>query len=162
MRTIVELLTHLDSLDIELWADGDRLRYDAPKGALTRALRSELRARKGELVAYLHELERDQIEQIPTVPRDGTLPLSFAQQRLWFLAQLEGSAKPSAELSGMSNAYNIYGAFRLAGPLNVAAFRASWQQIEERHEALRTTFPIVDGQAHQQINPPSGGTRSHK
>jgi amino acid adenylation domain-containing protein len=77
------------------------------------------------------------------VPRTEELPLSFAQQRLWFLDQLEpGSA-----------AYNLPGALRLCGPLDVVALERSLNTIVARHEALRTSFPTHDGQPHQQITP---------
>ncbi len=74
-------------------------------------------------------------------PRQGLLPLSFAQERLWFLHQLE----PRSPL------YNIPAAVRLIGPLNVAALEQSLNEIIFRHEALRTTFGTVDGQPVQQI-----------
>ena len=141
MRTIAQLLTHLQSLDIKLWLDGERLRYSAPKGALTRALRAELRARKAEIVAYL-PTQRDQIEQLPKVPRDGTLPLSFAQQRLWFLDQLE----PNRPV------YNIPMMIRLQGQLDVLALEQSFAYLIERHESLRTTFEMDQGVAHQVIH----------
>jgi len=80
---------------------------------------------------------------LPT-SRKAALPLSFAQQRLWFLDQLEpGSA-----------AYNIPGAVHMKGPLNVPAFERSLNEIVRRHEALRTTFSTVDGQPFQVIIPP--------
>jgi amino acid adenylation domain-containing protein len=64
------------------------------------------------------------------VERDGPLPLSFAQERLWFLDQLHpGSA-----------AYNIAIALRLHGPLDRRVFQASLREIVRRHESLRTTF----------------------
>ncbi|ARV58868.1 hypothetical protein BZZ01_09670 [Nostocales cyanobacterium HT-58-2] len=72
---------------------------------------------------------------IRPVPRNTDLPLSFAQQRLWFLDQLEtGSAS-----------YNIPATLRLDGLLNVPAFQMALQEIVWRHEALRTTFPMVNG-----------------
>ncbi|HEY0738041.1 MAG TPA: condensation domain-containing protein, partial [Herpetosiphonaceae bacterium] len=77
------------------------------------------------------------------VARDQPLPLSFAQQRLWFLDQLD----PDKPL------YNIPVALRLSGVLNVAALERSLAAIVERHESLRTTFPLVDGQPIQQIAP---------
>jgi hypothetical protein len=70
-----------------------------------------------------------------TVSRDEYLPLSFAQQRLWFLDQLE----PNSPL------YNISKALRLSGPLNVEALQKALDAIVSRHEVLHTTFAAVDG-----------------
>ena len=70
------------------------------------------------------------------------LPLSFAQQRLWFLDQLN----PNSAL------YNIRMALRLKGTLNVAALEQSLQAIIDRHEALRTNFITVDGEPNQIIH----------
>ena len=75
-------------------------------------------------------------------PRPASLPLSFAQQRLWFLEQLEGGSS-----------YTVPMALRLAGPLDVAALRHALQAIVARHEALRTSFPVVDGVAVQSVEP---------
>ena len=74
---------------------------------------------------------------IKAVARDGTteLPLSFAQQRLWFLDQLQPGLP----------AYNIAKAIRLTGPLNQAALEQSFGKIAMRHEVLRSTFPSMDG-----------------
>ncbi len=74
---------------------------------------------------------------IERIPRSRQLPLSFAQQRLWFLAQLEPD----------SPFYNIPGAVRLQGELNVEALQQSFNEIVRRHEALRTNFQTIEGQA---------------
>src|SRR5215207_82440 len=75
--------------------------------------------------------------------RQRLAPTSFAQQRLWFLDQLEpGTA-----------AYNIPAAVRLHGALDVAAFGRALTEIVRRHEALRTTFAVRDGQPVQLIHP---------
>src|SRR5262245_57124867 len=74
---------------------------------------------------------------IPVQPRDQGLPLSFPQQRLWFLQQLEG---PSAT-------YNVAAAIRLKGALNVEALRRTIEAIVSRHEILRTVFVEERGQA---------------
>ena len=80
---------------------------------------------------------------IKPVPRDGDLPLSFAQQRLWFIDQLDPG----------NCVYNFPVAVRLKGSLNLAALEQSLNEVVRRHEALRTTFSIVDGQPSQVIAP---------
>jgi amino acid adenylation domain-containing protein len=97
---------------------------------------AELALEQRALMA-LRSLERDpkglEIPRIPRRSEAGWAPLSFAQQRLWFLQRLEPG----------SPAYNMPGATRFIGPLDVAALRHALQIIMERHEALRTT--IADG-----------------
>ena len=74
------------------------------------------------------------VPPIQRLPRDTALPLSYAQQRLWFLAQL-----------GLSrHAYHVLEAVRLRGTLQVAALEQSLQEIVRRHEVLRTTFADVE------------------
>ncbi|MBP0637133.1 non-ribosomal peptide synthetase [Cupriavidus sp. AcVe19-6a] len=68
---------------------------------------------------------------IVPAPRAGALPLSYAQQRLWFLQQLEPA----------STAYHMPGVYRLEGSLDTAALRRAFAQIGARHEVLRTTYP---------------------
>ncbi|WP_116121188.1 non-ribosomal peptide synthetase, partial [Archangium gephyra] len=76
------------------------------------------------------------------VPRDGALPLSFAQQRLWFLDQLEqGSAF-----------YNVPAVVKLKGELEVGALERSFEELVRRHEALRTTFRVENGEPVQVIS----------
>jgi len=78
---------------------------------------------------------------IPRASRDIALPLSFAQQRLWFLDQVVPG----------NPAYNIQAAVRLSGPLNPTAFNSTLNEIVQRHEILRTTFHVCEGQATQVI-----------
>ncbi|HZI16880.1 MAG TPA: amino acid adenylation domain-containing protein [Myxococcus sp.] len=78
------------------------------------------------------------------VPRTGPLPLSFAQQRLWFIDQLQpGSA-----------VYNMPSAVRLTGRLDTAALERSLSWLIERHESLRTTFAASQGEPVQVVHPP--------
>ncbi len=89
------------------------------------------------------------LPDITKIDRGGDdLPLSFAQQRLWFIDQLEKKA---------SQAYHIFEGFRITGALNRSALCAALDRIVERHEVLRTTFNFVDGIPVQKIASPQTG-----
>ncbi|HEX6037835.1 non-ribosomal peptide synthetase, partial [Longimicrobium sp.] len=90
---------------------------------------------------------RSELPAIEPAPRDGRLPLSFAQQRLWFLEQL----------GGLGPAYHIPLRLRLRGTLDRGALLRALDGILERHEALRTTFAEVDGVPEQRIAPADVG-----
>ncbi|APZ01573.1 non-ribosomal peptide synthetase [Burkholderia pseudomallei] len=88
---------------------------------------------------------------IPLAPRDGRIALSLAQQRLWFLTQLEG----------VSEAYHMSGAVRLDGPLNREMLQRALNRIVMRHEALRTCFVREEGEPIQVIQPHADLTVSY-
>jgi amino acid adenylation domain-containing protein len=92
------------------------------------------------LLQYRAE-QKLKVPPIKPASRQGELPLSFAQQRLWFLDQLQPG----------NPAYNIPAAVRLKGALNVAVLEQTFQEIIKRHEALRTTFNSVEGRPAQVI-----------
>jgi amino acid adenylation domain-containing protein/FkbM family methyltransferase len=80
---------------------------------------------------------------VTPVPRDGELPLSFAQQRLWFIDQLE----PGGTF------YSSNRALWLEGPLDLAVLERTLAEVVRRHEVLRTAFPVVGGRPIQKILP---------
>jgi amino acid adenylation domain-containing protein len=84
-----------------------------------------------------------ELPAIPRAPRGERIPLSLAQQRLWFLAQMEG----------VSQAYHIQIGWCLKGEMNRAGLRRALDRMVARHEVLRTTFAFVDGEPVQQIAP---------
>ena len=143
-----EFLAYLKGLDIKLWLEGEKLRFQAPKGVMTPEIKEEIAAQKTEILDFLKAAKIPtntvDLEIIP-VSRDQDLPLSFAQQRLWFLQQL----------SPDSHSYNLLEALRLEGSLNLLALEQSLSELIRRHEILRTTFPMVEGQPIQRIAPPS-------
>jgi amino acid adenylation domain-containing protein len=82
---------------------------------------------------------------LSTMLRPDFLPLSFAQQRLWFVHKLEGP----------SPTYNMRIALRLTGPLDVHALEQAFVDVVARHESLRTKFPEVEGRPHQLVVDPA-------
>ncbi|NHB90497.1 condensation domain-containing protein, partial [Photorhabdus tasmaniensis] len=84
---------------------------------------------------------------IVPISREGELPLSFAQQRLWFLAQIEG----------VSETYHIPMALRLCGQLDVMAWQKALDTLFARHEALRSVFVSIEGQPQVQLLAPDSG-----
>ena len=146
-----ELLSELRRRGIRVWAEDGRLRYEAPAGALDEPLRAAVKERRADLLERLAEGEAavagatESHERIHPIPRDGReLPLSFGQQRLWFLHQLAPE----------NLAYNVPSTVRLRGALDVSALTRALGEIVARHETLRSRFPAVDGQATLVIDPP--------
>ncbi|MCA1615723.1 MAG: condensation domain-containing protein, partial [Acidobacteria bacterium] len=138
--TVYELLSRLRGLDVRLWLEGERLRFSAPQGVFTDELRAEVAQRKAEVVAFLRAGGADSVLSARR-GRAAELPLSYAQQRLWFLDQM----------SPGQSVYNVPAAIRLTGRLNVEALRQSLRELTRRHEVLRTSFPAVDGRPTQAI-----------
>jgi len=113
-----------DLLNDETWTIAEQLGY----------CRAEVHAHRREL-RPMRRVKTD---------RNSGVPLSFAQQRLWVIDQLEPG----------SSAYNIPLAEHISGTLNVAALEQSFNELVRRHESLRTTFKISAGQLVQVINEP--------
>jgi non-ribosomal peptide synthetase component F/acyl carrier protein len=88
---------------------------------------------------------------VVAAPRTGPLPLSFAQQRLWFLDRLMPEAA----------SYNVPVAYRIGGRLEVAALERSLNRIVERHEVLRTTIAVIGAEPSQIVRPESPLTLEH-
>ncbi|AHJ31215.1 non-ribosomal peptide synthetase [Nodularia spumigena CS-584] len=143
---IFEFLSVLNNLDIKIWLEDGQLRFRAPKGAMTAEIKQQIKERKTEIIAFLQEAQTaTQITSLSLVPvaRDKDLPLSFAQQRMWFLSQLDGE----------STSYNESFQLRIVGKLSVTALEKSINEIIRRHEVLRTNFPTVEGVPFQVIRP---------
>lgn len=144
MRPIADLIETLRRAQVRIWSDGGNLHFRAPRGALTDALRAEMKQRKPELLEFLREAETSvSLPSIRRIERTDHPPVSLAQQRLWVLQQIEGP----------SPTYNIPSAVHLIGGLNVSAMENSLQAIVQRHESLRTTFLDRGGEVVQVISP---------
>lgn len=124
------LLADLLRRGVQVWVEEGELCFRAPKGVVTPEIRDELVRRKSELVATL-------------IPGKRYACTSFAQQRLWFIEELE----PGSPLYTIAVV-----TFRVAGPLDVAVLERSLNEIVERHEALRTTFETLEGHPVQVVS----------
>ncbi len=120
---------------------------------VTSALNAEVPLRRlfdgptvAELSAAVEAVRRNgsaPVSRIQPVSRTEALPLSFAQQRLWFLDQLESG----------STFYNVPAAVRLRGALNVNALQRALDEVVSRQEALRVSFPTLNNEPVQFITP---------
>ena len=127
----LELIERLEADGYALRAAGGSLRCVIPGGgALEEGLRREIRERKARLLELV---------------RARRVPLSFEQERLWFLDQLSGSRH---------TAYNMPAAFRIRGKLNADALARALSGLVARHESLRTVFPSEHGEPYQVIRSP--------
>jgi amino acid adenylation domain-containing protein/FkbM family methyltransferase len=95
-----------------------------------------------DLASHIETASQVTLPAIVPAPRGGHIPLSFAQRRLWLLAQM-----------GVNEPYHIFAGWRLKGPLDRQALRRALDRIVARHEALRTTFVSIENEAEQRIAP---------
>ena len=147
--TVFALINKLHAKGIELRQENGQLKLKAPKGALTDDLHKQLVSNKSDIIAFLQDISAtNQVASILPASRteeDGhpikSFPLSFAQERLWFIDQLEPD----------SAGYNIPAAVTINGELNVDHLEQAFNLIIARHDNLRTIFPSQGGQAQQVI-----------
>jgi amino acid adenylation domain-containing protein len=145
-----ELLGDLEGRGVRLYLAEDKLRALAPRNVLTEELRQRISDSREALIELLRR--RASQADLATAPpirvagRDGVLPLSFAQQRLWFLAQLDPD----------SVEYNMPMPVWWEGELDQVALNRALETLLERHEVLRTRLVEgPDGVACQVIDPPT-------
>lgn len=142
--TLDDLLRRLRGRDIRVWIEGDRLRVNAPRGALDAELQSEMTRLKPELLRWLQEgAAGASAPPLVPVPRGSALPLSHGQSRLWFLQQLEPT----------SSAYVLCVNATLSN-VNLPVLNAAVTELVRRHEILRTTIGEDHGQPRQRVHKP--------
>ncbi|MBB6145125.1 amino acid adenylation domain-containing protein [Silvibacterium bohemicum] len=135
--TAPELLAQISAVGAKVWLEGERVRVSAARGTLSEEIWAELSVQKDDIRLLLQRQWQGTAARPPlsAEERPAHIPLSYAQQRLWFIDQLEGS---SAE-------YNIPEVLRLRGDLDYQALEQTIRAIVGRHESLRTHFEEVDG-----------------
>jgi amino acid adenylation domain-containing protein len=148
VRTVFEAPTIAElALRIETAKNAAKESSPPPLVPVARRTRRQMRLDQENKVEPPKETSQETSQPVSAlvpVPRTGPLPLSFAQQRLWFMHILEPD----------SPAYNVGFVHRLRGVLDHAALEKTISEIVRRHETLRTTFSVTDGQLQQVIAPP--------
>jgi amino acid adenylation domain-containing protein len=122
------------------------LSADAKRELLERLLRERVARRQADRAeTTANGGPRTTAAALRPIPRDGELPLSFGQERIWFLEELHPG----------SPVYHLLVCLRLTGRLDLDALGRSLETVASRHEALRTVFPTVDGRPVQRITTPA-------
>ncbi len=137
-QTTTHFVAHLRELDVELSLVHDKLSCNAPKGVLTNDLKAELVRRKAEIVELLRGQasgKRAPLQEIVPISRTADLPLSNAQERVWFLSQYDHG----------ESAYAVGLPLRLSGPLDRARLEAVLLRVLEQQETLRTGYRNQNG-----------------
>ena len=142
---LTDFLFKVNQLDIKLWVEEDRLRYNAPEGVLSEEIKAEIIKRKAEIIAFLQGGSNTEsiATKIQKTPRNQEMPLSCAQKWLWIYDQVETN----------SYAFNISAVVRLKGKLEITALETSINEIIKRHEILRTVLKSKGAEVFQQILP---------
>ncbi|MBD2800494.1 amino acid adenylation domain-containing protein [Xenorhabdus sp. M] len=147
MKNAAQIVNEALNQGITLFVADNRLQYEAQYDTIPPELLNKWKTHKQELIEFLTSIDAEADTEnhlLQDIPRDGRsahYPLSFAQQRLWLIDQL----------NGCSPQYNGTGDFRLKESINIEAFEAAVKSLLERHEALRTHFKVIDNEPRQII-----------
>ena len=143
--SVLELMQECRSLGIRLAVKDGKLLVGDTGGKLSAGLRERLKMRKADILLWLGDGEAPAHAAIERQAPRSHYPLSYSQQRLWFIDQLEGG----------SPEYNIPLAFGLKGALDPNAMQQALDAIVARHAVLRTVFDLCDGEPMQTVRAPA-------
>lgn len=142
---VMELITDCVERNISLTLTDDYgIDVHAEKGALTPDLIDLLKEHKEPLVEWLkkEKLRNKELSKITKTERTGAMPLSFPQQRLWYIDRVTGA----------SSAYNMPSSLLIEGGLDYGALNRAFKEIVNRHESFRTSFHEIDGRPVQVVS----------
>ncbi|QJE01529.1 amino acid adenylation domain-containing protein [Massilia forsythiae] len=141
-----QFLLSLHRSGVDIYVENGKLMTKSAPGVISQEIGRQIRDNRHALLALLQSTTGNDARpygDIVPVSRTAPLPLSFAQQRLWFIDQLGGG----------STQYNMPTALALDGWLDRYSLRATLDEIVRRHEVLRTTYASVNGQGEQRVGP---------
>lgn len=140
MKTLVE---ELAQQGIDVWEESGTLVVRAARGTLTPIVKEQIHLHKNDILSELKDHKLPPVRPQVAQKRDQPIPLSFSQQRLWFIDQW-APGNPT---------YNMPGILVLTGELETGVLSRVFQEIFRRHEVLRTTFAAENGVPRQVIHP---------
>lgn len=133
--TISKLLLMLSQQDIKLWVENGDLKFSAPPGRFTAAMKQQVVARKSEMVEFLKSLDQPSETKIPLKTRSGELHLSVGQQNLWTACQVQDNA----------SIYNLVSSAIVGKVIDPDLYRRVLAKVTEPHEIFRTRIRAKDG-----------------
>ncbi|MBD0256237.1 MAG: hypothetical protein ICV83_11010 [Cytophagales bacterium] len=140
---ILNVLNELRLLGITIELAGTQLKLQAPRTALSPELMRSIQENRGEIVRFLEENALVKgTSTIQPVPQQPWYEVSHGQRRLWMAHQLAADERT----------YNIPRSYKLTGTLRVDALEWAFAELVARHESLRTTFILVDGELKQKVS----------
>ena len=125
------LVERLSTLGVQLWCEGEQLRFRAPAGVLTPELRAQVATHRAAIVSFVQAVQAHPAG----APQRPPVRASFTQERFWFFDQVQ----PGSAVN------NLPMMFQLHGRLDAALLARCLDEIVARHEALRTSFVPIDG-----------------
>ena len=141
---VLKILERCEDEGVKLVLDGDDLTVLSKKAPIDADLLKEIKKQKTVFVEYFKKLNNGSFTveniKITRYDRPERVPLSYGQERLWFLDELQGSSE-----------YHIPMVVRISGDLDVQLLEESLQEIVFRHEVLRTNIISEEGVGYQQI-----------
>lgn len=145
MNDALKLLSSLKDVGVKVYLENGKLKTRSQAGSITDELATQIRENKTALVSLLARLDTPDVADcqhpITKAKRTDDLPLSFSQQRLWFIDQLGGG----------SNQYNMVVSYDVTGSVDVDVLAEAFAKVIQRHEILRTIYTNTAAGPVQQV-----------
>ncbi|MCY8615722.1 bacitracin non-ribosomal peptide synthetase BacB [Bacillus haynesii] len=141
--SIMDFINDLKKKNITLYHNKGKIKIIGPQELLTANLKQQIKRHKEDIIAALEAGETDIERSLPKAApsKSGTYPLSREQKRMFILNQLDDS----------KTAYNMPLAVKINGEVQISRLEQAWKELIKRHESLRTSFVMLDGEPVQKI-----------
>ncbi|MBQ4852893.1 condensation domain-containing protein, partial [Pseudoalteromonas sp. MMG012] len=141
--SISQLVAEATSSGVYLYTEGGQLKYKLSVTSFPDEIKQRILKHKQAVIQFLDQVDAESKPQITALASyDGLFPLSYAQQRLWFIDRFEGQ----------SAQYNIPKAIKVSGSFSIDIAEKAIERLIWRHQILRTTYVEIEGEPRQQVN----------